>query len=299
MSVRPAAAALSIRELRREASAVLEAAGIENPSQEAGWLLAPALGISPYVLALEGDRAVSDLQAERAWSSVLRRAAHEPLQYVLGAQEFCGLDMVVSPDVLIPRPETEILVEEVVRAVAGVRRPVIADVGTGSGCIAVSVARKCPEATVYALDLSEKALAVARANAARHEVRSRVRLIRADLLGAFSTSQGGPFDAIVSNPPYIPDSEVDGLQPEVARYEPRLALAAGSDGLAYHRRLLAEAPALLKPGGFLIVELGFGQADAVRRLARLVEDLVVTECREDTAGIERVLVARRGPRKVC
>jgi release factor glutamine methyltransferase len=299
MSVRTAAAALSIRELRHEASAVLEAAGIEQPSREADWLLAPALGVNPYVLVLDGDRTVSDPQAERAWSFVRRRAAREPLPYILGTQEFRGLELVVSQDVLIPRPESEILVEEVVRAAACVKKPVIADVGTGSGCIAVAIARECPEAMVYAVDVSGQALAVAWLNAARHGVRSRVRLIRADLLSAFSAINGGPFDAIVSNPPYIPDGDIGGLQPEVACHEPRLALAGGADGVACHRRLLAGAPALLKPGGFLIVELGFGQAGAVMQLARSVEGLAVAGCRKDAAGIERVFVARRSPRRVA
>lgn len=202
--------------------------------------------------------------------------------------------MTVTPDVLIPRPETEILVEETLLAVAGLPRPVVADVGTGSGCIAVSVARECPKATVCAVDISAKALTIARSNARRHGVFAACRFVQADLLDAISPSAGGVFDVIVSNPPYIPDRDLDGLQPEVSRYEPRLALAAGSDGLAYHRRLLREAPPFLKPGGRLILELGFGQAEAVLQMARVAETFAAVECRKDAAGIARVLIARQG-----
>jgi release factor glutamine methyltransferase len=287
---------LSLWELRRQACSALKAAGIENPAQETDWLLVHALGVSLDALLLEGDREVSSLDVERAWSLISRRAAREPLQYLLGTQEFRGLDLVVTPAVLIPRPETECLVEETLLAVTGLRQPFIADVGTGSGCIAVSILRECPTATVYASDISAKALAIVQGNADRHGVSLRLRLIQADLLGAFSASGGGPFDVIVSNPPYIPAAELERLQPEVSRYEPRLALAAGPDGLAFHRRLLEEAPPLLKPGGFLVLELGAGQAETVLRMARRVDDFDLVECRNDAAGIERVLVACRAER---
>ena len=285
--------ASTVGELRRKAVDVLQAAGIANPIREADWLLASALGVSPLTLVLERERRVTRPHAERAWNHILRRAAHEPLQYLLGTQEFRGLDMTVTPNVLIPRPETEILVEETLLAVAGLPRPVIADVGTGSGCIAVSVARERPTAAIFAMDISSEALSVARSNARRHGVQSVCRFVQADLLEACSISAEGTFDVIVSNPPYIPDEELGGLQPEVARYEPYLALAAGSDGLAYHRRILKESPPLLKPGGYLILELGFGQAEAVSRMACVDGVFAAVGCREDAAGIKRVLVARK------
>ena len=200
--------------------------------------------------------------------------------------------MAVTPDVLIPRPETELLVEETLRAIARVKAPRLIDVGTGSGCIAVAVVRERPDATMYALDISAPALAVARANAIRHGALARIQFVQADLLGAFSAEARGMFDDVVSNPPYIPVRDLDGLQPEVARYEPQLALAAGSDGLAYHRRLLRETPLFLKPGGRLIVEMGYGQADSVMSLARHSGAYDLVECRKDAAGIARVLVAR-------
>jgi len=291
------AADVSLGELRRRARTVLKAAGIANPAREADWLLAHALGLPSHALLLEGERTVSARQAERSWALIRRRASREPLQYLLGTQEFRGLDMAVTPDVLIPRPETELLVEEILRIIADIRSPRLADVGTGSGCLAVAVVRERPDATVYALDISAPALAVARANAIRHGTFDRIRFVQADLLGAFSVRARECFDVIVSNPPYIPVDELEGLQPEVARYEPRVALAAGSDGLTYHRRLLKEAPMLLKPGGCLIMELGAGQADSVMSLTRSNGAYDSVVCRKDAAGIERVLVARRSGRE--
>jgi release factor glutamine methyltransferase len=252
------------------------------------------LDLPPHALVLEGERIVSELQAERARSLLKRRAAREPLQYLLGTQEFRGLDIAVTPDVLIPRPETELLVEEALRAVVDRKEPAIADVGTGSGCVAVALAQARRDATLYALDLSAPALAVARRNAERHGVGDRIRFIRADLLGAFGEASAETFDVIVSNPPYIPELEVERLQPEIAHYEPRVALAAGKDGLDFYRRLLQEAPPLLKPGGCLIMELGCGQFEAVKQLTFCRGAFDAVECCKDAAGIERVFVARVG-----
>ena len=284
---------MKVNTLRRQAWEALKAAGIADPVREADWLLAPALGLSLPKLLFEGDLAVAPLQAEQAWTFIRRRAAREPLQYLLGTQEFCGLELAVTPDVLVPRPETELLVEATLQAVLDIGRPRVLDVGTGSGCIAVSLARGRSDATVVAVDISAPALAVARANALCHGVGDRIRFVQGDLLTAFSVSPDGVFDVIVSNPPYVPAGELDALQPEVAWYEPRLALAAGTDGLDYHRRLLRGAPELLKGGGHLILELGRGQADQVRRLSQQTGAFISLECRKDAAGIERVLVARK------
>jgi len=285
---------LSVGALRRQAWEALKAADIADPVREADWLLAPALGFPLAKLIFEGDWAVTPLQAERAWTLIRRRAVRVPLQYLLGVQEFCGLALAVTPNVLIPRPETELLVGATLQAVLDIDRPRVLDVGTGSGCIAVSLARARSDATVYALDISAPALAVAQANAIRHGVCAHVKFVQADLLAPFSVSPGGVFDVIVSNPPYIPVHELDALQPEVAWYEPRVALAAGTDGLDYHRRLLNGAPELLKEGGHLILELGCGQADQVVRLAQQTGAFISLECRKDAAGIERALVARVG-----
>ena len=229
----PAAPARSIRQLRMLARDILKAAGLENAEREADWLLAHALRLSQGQLLAAGNAPLTPRQAEQALTYIDRRAAREPLQYILGTQEFGGLEIAVTPDVLIPRPETTLLIEEAARAIGAQRRSLVADVGTGSGCIAIAVAKTCPQAMLWATDISWPALVVARRNALQHDVGKQVKFVQADLLGPFAASDEGIFDAIVSNPPYIPEGEMEGLQPEVSRYEPRLALAAGADGMTY------------------------------------------------------------------
>jgi release factor glutamine methyltransferase len=288
----PAAPARSVRQLRMLARDILKAAGLENAEREADWLLAHAMRLSQGQLLAAGNAPLTARQAEQARTYIDRRAAREPLQYILGTQEFGGLEIAVTPDVLIPRPETTLLVEEVAQAIGAQRRSLVADVGTGSGCIAIAVAKTCPHAMLWATDISWPALVVARRNALQHDVGKQVTFVQADLLGPFAASEEGIFDAIVSNPPYIPEGEMEGLQPEVSRYEPRLALAAGADGMTYYRRLLSAAAVLLKPAGCLIVELGVGQFNAVSALSDRTR-LSVLHCRKDQAGIERALVLRR------
>ena len=288
----PAAPARSIRQLRMLARDILKGAGLENAEREADWLLAHALRLSQGQLLVAGNAPLTARQAKQARTYIDRRAAREPLQYILGTQEFGGLEFAVTPDVLIPRPETTLLVEEAAQAIGAQRRSLVADVGTGSGCIAIAVAKTCPHATLWATDISWPALVVARRNALQHDVGDQVKFVQADLLGPFAASEEGIFDAIVSNPPYIPEGEMEGLQPEVSRYEPRLALAAGADGMTYYRRLLSAAAVLLKPAGCLIVELGIGQCNAVSALADRTR-LSVLRCRKDQAGIERALVLGR------
>jgi release factor glutamine methyltransferase len=288
----PAAPALTLGQLRLLASDAMTSSGVENPRREADWLLAHALRLTSVQLMTDADRMLEPAQAWKAWSFIERRAAREPLQYILGTQEFNGLEIAVTSDVLIPRPETELLVEEATQAIVAHSRPVIVDVGTGSGCIAIALAKACPFATIYASDISWPALLVAHRNAAEHDVARQVKFVRADLLTCFAGAPEGIFDAIVSNPPYVSDGAIEALEPEVSRYEPRLALAAGRDGLTYYRRLLNATPVLLKSGGHFIMELGYGQATAVRKLAEKT-GLSILCCRKDDAGIERVLVLRR------
>ena len=204
-----------LHQLRVLASEAITAAGVENSRREADWLLAHALRLTSTQLVTDTDRMLDPAQALKAWSFIERRAAREPLQYILGTQEFQGLEIAVTPDVLIPRPETELLVEEAAQTVGGRARPLIADVGTGSGCIAIALAKACPSATIYGSDISWPALMLARRNAAEHNVAGRVKFFRADLLNPFAVAQA-TFDTIVSNPPYIPDGDIDALQPEVA-----------------------------------------------------------------------------------
>jgi release factor glutamine methyltransferase len=223
---------------------------------------------------------------------VRRREHREPTGYITGHREFWSIEIEVGPGVLIPRPETEFIVEEVLaRVTSGAEGPRlrIADVGTGSGCLAVALARWLPGAHVLAIDVSEAALRVARRNAARHEVGDRVVVLQGNLLQGTT----GLFDVIVSNPPYVPAGDLASLQPEIREFEPVGALDGGQDGLDLVRRLVPEAAARLVPGGWLAFEFGFGQSDGVRAIIANEPRLDLVDVRADLAGIPRVAVARR------
>lgn len=223
---------------------------------------------------------------------VTRRAAHEPLQYLTGTQEFFGLCLHVTPATLIPRPETEHLVEAVLAFAS--TRPAhlrIVDVGTGTGAIALALATHLPSARIAACDLSPAALAVAQKNATSLGLGHRVDLRHSDLLAAFSPTleTDGRFHVVVSNPPYIPTGDATGMQPEVRDHEPHSALFAGEDGLEVYRRLIPQADAALVPGGLLAMEIGFGQRDA---LAELLSNWQNVRFIDDYAGIPRVVLAQ-------
>ncbi|MBA2252598.1 MAG: peptide chain release factor N(5)-glutamine methyltransferase, partial [Nitrospirales bacterium] len=225
---------MTIDELWWGGAAMLARAGIAQPDNEAVWILESALGQDRLGLHLNKNERVEERDRNNAMALFERRASREPLQYVLGTQEFCGLDFRVTPDVLIPRPETELLVEVVRQTCANTSGALIADIGTGSGCIAIALARALPMAILYATDRSPQALAVAQENAKRHDVQDRVNFLVGDL---FEPLQGlelqGRLVAIASNPPYIGEGDLAGLQPEVGLFEPRLALAGGNDGLFF------------------------------------------------------------------
>lgn len=220
---------------------------------------------------------------------VLRRLAGEPIQYILGEAEFYGLPFRVTRDVLIPRPETEHLVEMAAALSSGFQEPRIADVGTGSGAIAVALAHELRHAHVTAIDLSERALAVAANNAERNDVAGRVRFLAGDLLAPVS---GETFDLVVSNPPYVPERDRASLTVEVRDYEPGLALFAGEDGLTVYRRLIPQAFAVLVPGGWLVMEIGFGQSEDVAALLA-GEGFRNVGITPDLQGIPRVASGQR------
>ena len=219
---------------------------------------------------------------------ITRRANREPVSQILGRREFWGLDFDVTRDVLTPRPETELVIEEALAFAREHPCHALLDVGTGSGCIALSVAHEVPGARVVAVDISDAALAVARGNAQRLGLADRVHFQHADLLAGIE----GPFDLVLSNPPYMRADEATGLQPEVARFEPHSALFAGDDGLAVIRPLLAEVPRVLAPGGRLILEFGMGQDAAVAAAAQGTGWTVV-RIRHDLQGIPRTAVLTR------
>ena len=235
------------------------------------------------------DEAVSPETVVAFERAVARRLAGEPMQHLAGEAEFYGLPFNVSRDVLIPRPETEHLVDKVVELAKQFRRPRIVDVGTGSGAIAVALAHALPEAEIYATDLSESALAVGRRNAGRNGVNDRVRFLGGDLLAPVA---GQRFHIVVSNPPYVPERDRPSLSVEVRDFEPALALFAGDDGLDVYRRLIPAALGALSRGGYVALEIGYGQSDAVKSLMVKV-GFTGIDFAADLQGIPRVATAQR------
>jgi release factor glutamine methyltransferase len=270
----------------------LRAAGIDEAEADfdARLLAERLLGWDATAFFSHGHEASPANFADRYQALIERRADREPLAYISGVQEFWGLAFEVSPAVLIPRPETELIVELFIEHFpARDQAMTVADACTGSGCLAVAIAHEYPTSRFVATDLSAEALMVARRNAGRHQVSDRIEFLQDDVL----SKTGGTFDAIVANPPYIPDDELDTLQPEVRDHEPRLALAAGADGLDILRTVVIQAAARLKPSGVLLFEFGFGQAQAVTQLVAGTPELALTELRQDLQGIPRTAVVRR------
>ena len=266
--------------------------GIESPRLDAEVLLSALLGRDRMYLYVHFDEPLEPEELARFRGYVKERAAHVPLAYVLGRREFMGLDFRVTRDTLIPRPDTEILVQCAVdflraRMDAGEAACSIADIGTGTGAIALSTLRYTEGTHADAVDISPAAAAVARENAEMLGLAERVAVHVGDLLAPLA---GRRYDMILSNPPYIPTADIAGLMPEVRSYEPHLALDGGADGLNIYRRLMADAPALLKEGGAIAVEVGIDEAAAVAALAMAHPRIVRTEMLKDLGGIERVVV---------
>jgi release factor glutamine methyltransferase len=272
----------------------LTQAGIPNARQEAMWILEYALEVPRLQLHTNPGAPLDTEMCRRAVALYHRRASREPLQYVLGTQEFFGLDLIVRPEVLIPRPETELLVKETITLLHTEARPVILDVGTGSGCLAISLAVNLPNAVIIASDKSVAALHLARLNARRHGVFQRILWVAGDLLAhLLSGNLAGKVTAIIANLPYISHEEWDHLSPDVKNFEPRLALDGGPDGLDVYRRLLVEAPGILSPEGFMVMEVGRGQADLLCREPSVAKAFKILKVRPDVRGIPRVVCVQR------
>jgi release factor glutamine methyltransferase len=284
-----------VREALAQATIQLRSEGVESPRLDAELLLAHVLGVNRAALFTRPDRPLTPKELTRYRDLVARRTDREPLAYIVGHREFFGLDFAVGPAVLIPRPETELLVEHALRRARRLGpTPEIADVGAGSGAIAVALAVHLPEATIFALDGSAEALAVAAENSRRHAVAGRVHCLHGDLVAPLP----GPVDLIVANLPYVTTEEWKGLPPEIRDHEPRAALDGGPDGLALIRRLLPAAAPCLRPEGAILLEIGAGQGQAATALARQHFPLAEVQVYQDYASLDRLVVVEVGKQTV-
>jgi release factor glutamine methyltransferase len=283
---------VSISAAIHEGNQQLTVAGLSEGRREASNLLEYVLARDRTFIISHPEQLLTQEQLRMFREYVERRAAGEPPQYITAHQQFFGLDFEVGRGVLIPRPETELLVETALKLLQNFTAgATISDVGTGSGCIAITLLHELPNASAVAVDISPTALEVARRNASRHSVSERLTLVRSNCFSELSPHDFS-FDLIASNPPYVSDLELRGLQREVRDYEPREALAGGPDGLAVIRRLLVESRQFLKDGGYLLMEIGFNQAEAVKRLID-PGSWKLCEIQQDLQGIPRVVVLQK------
>jgi release factor glutamine methyltransferase len=286
---------LTLIEAVNRASAKLIAAGISNARLDVEVLLSHIFMRDRAWVITHPDEALDETKLSFFEAAVNRRARREPLQYITGKQEFWGLEFNVTPDVLIPRPETELLVESTLKIIQTASRAItIVDLCAGSGCIAVSLAKEIDIVRIFATDASGRALAIAKRNARSHNVSDRIRFLEGDLFGPLEELNiHGMVDLIVSNPPYVRSGDLPELQPEVRDFEPELALIAGPEGTEIQQRIIYTAPEFLRRGGSLIMEMGQGQSDS---LVEIVNDSCQynnPEILKDLAGIERVIIAEK------
>jgi release factor glutamine methyltransferase len=273
------------------ASDHLKSRGFENARLEVERMLGSVLHLGRLELYLVFDRPLSKAERDTFRSLYRRRLAHEPLQYVTGSTEFRAIRVKTDRRALVPRPETEILVGSAIEFLRGREKPLVADLGTGTGAIALSVAGEIPEALVTAVELSDDALSLAEENIHALELERSVTLVRGDMLKGIEGL--GPFDTILSNPPYIPSSEIDTLQPEICCYEPRMALDGGIDGMRYLNGITEGAHLHLKSGGLLLLECGEDQADIVKQILEGMQTYETVEIIRDMAGRNRAVKAKR------
>ena len=321
---------MTVLEAIQKSAEFLAKKGVESPRLQAELLLAHLLKLSRMKLYLNFERPLTPAETDALRECILRRSRREPLQHITGSTSFCGYEIAVNRRALVPRPETELLAEagwQFLNQLSEGRVPQAPnsmtkedgaspssalralDFGTGTGCIAIALAAKCPSAKVTATDISADALALARENAARNNVADRIEFIQGDGLATLHPEGRAPniknenegaqdspprkmeFDLLVSNPPYISSAEIATLEPEVRDFDPRAALDGGADGLDFYRRLAAEAGPLLKPDGKIMLEFGDGQADAIRKIFE-AEKWIVEAVKEDYSHRARILIAK-------
>lgn len=283
---------MTVHERVAAARARLKSAGIpaDDAELDARLLAMFALGWDTARFVVSANQPEPSAFGQQFDTLVARRLAREPLAYITGRREFWGREIEVSPAVLIPRPETELIVEQALKRLPNREAPLdIADVGTGSGCLAIALALERPRSRILAIDVSDPALEVARRNAKRQAVSGQIEFTRGDLLNGVTRE----FDLIVSNPPYVPERDRSTLQPEVRDHEPPAALFAGTDGLSVIRALAGQAANHLKPHGALIFEFGFGQAGEIRRLISTTVGLALVDLVNDLQAIPRIAVAQK------
>jgi release factor glutamine methyltransferase len=271
-------------------TAALRQAGIEGAGVDAEWLLAEVLGLPRGRLGLQAQRTLEPEAAARYARAVRRRMAREPLQHIVGTQAFRHITVTVSPDALVPRPETEVLAGWALELLAPHARPLVIDLGTGSGCVACALAAERPDARVIAVDASPRAVALAQANVAALGLGERVRVEVSDLFAALGPVRA---DLVVSNPPYLPSGLIQTLAPEVSRHDPRLALDGGPDGLDVIRRIVGDAPRWLLPGGVLVLETAGGAQPCAVVALMEAHGFAGILTRADLAGVERFVAGVR------
>jgi release factor glutamine methyltransferase len=292
---------MTVLEAIQKSTEFLAKKNVDSPRLQAELLLAHVVKMPRMKLYLNFDRVLTEAETDGLRELIKRRGQREPLQHIVGSTSFCGVEIMVNRHALIPRPETELLAELgwrflLERSNASSDAPSALDFGTGTGCIAIALAAKCPKATIVALDVSADALVLARQNAAVNQVGERIEFVQGDgvqMLQGNNAWQGrcGPFDLIVSNPPYIPSAEIATLEPEVRDFDPRTALDGGADGLDFYRLLARTAAPRLHPGAKLMVEFGDGQGDELGKIFER-EKWIVEAIQEDYSHRARILVAR-------
>ena len=282
---------MTVLEAIQKSTEFLAKKGVESPRLQTELLLAHQLKMPRMKLYLNFDRVLTAPETDGLRELIKRRAAREPLQHIVGTTNFCGYEIAVSRHALVPRPETELLAELGWQFLVTRHSSLVTalDFGTGTGCIAIALAAKCPVAKITALDISAEALALAKQNAAQNKVAERIEFLLGD--GFAALKENVQFDLLVSNPPYIASAEIATLEPEVKDFDPRGALDGGADGLDFYRRLAAGAKPFLKPDGKLMVEFGDGQAEDIQKIFA-AEKWIVEAVQEDYSHRARILIAR-------